>query len=140
MVKALWRACALLKLVGPTLHPMNRPRFYFVAAVMAILAVAADGACASTCGRCTPTRPIRPLRLGSSTKTGKYDYDATDHHGPSLYWLTLPSLALGGAKDLADSREVEYRIVPAPFGLGLVGLLLLLIDGLGKTAVVVAAL
>ncbi len=73
-------------------------------------------------------------------ETGKYEYDATDHHGPSLYWLTLPSLALHGVKDLAGSREADYRVVTAIFGIGLVGLLLLLTDGLGRIAVLAAAL
>ena len=73
-------------------------------------------------------------------ETGKYEYDATDQHGPSLYWLTLPSLGLRGVKNLAGSREIDYRIVPALFGVGLIGLLLLLTDGLGRIAVAAAAL
>ena len=80
------------------------------------------------------------VKAGRLYETGKYEYDATDHHGPSLYWLTLPSLAISGAKDLAGSQEVAYRIVPVIFGLGLIPLLLLLADGLGRTAVVAAAL
>ncbi len=43
-------------------------------------------------------------------------------------------------KDLAGSQETDYRIVPALFGVGLIGLLLLCIDGLGRVAVVAAAL
>ena len=120
---------------------MTRPRLLFAAAMLAILAVAA--------AMRLPRLDLRPMhadeanqavKTGQLYETGKYDYDAKDHHGPSLYWLTLPSLALGGAKDLADSREVQYRIVPVLFGIGLIGLLLLLTDGLGKTAVAAAAL
>jgi uncharacterized protein (TIGR03663 family) len=120
---------------------MNRSRLLFAAAMLAILALAA--------AMRLPRLDLRPMhadeanqavKTGQLYETGKYDYDATDHHGPSLYWLTLPSLALGGAKDLADSREVQYRIVPALFGIGLIGLLLLLADGLSKTAVAAAAL
>ena len=80
------------------------------------------------------------VKAGRLYERGEYQYDTTDHHGPSLYWLTLPSLALSGAKDLAGSREVAYRIVPVIFGLGLIPLILLLTDGLGRPAVVVAAL
>jgi uncharacterized protein (TIGR03663 family) len=120
---------------------MNRSGLLFAAAMLAILAVAA--------AMRVPRLEMRPMhadeanqavKTGQLYETGKYDYDATDHHGPSLYWLTLPSLALGGAKDLAGSREVQYRIVPVLFGIGLIGLLLLLIDGLGKTAIAAAAL
>ena len=80
------------------------------------------------------------VKAGRLYETGKYEYDTTDHHGPSLYWLTLPSLAISGAKDLADSREVAYRIVPVIFGLGLIVLITLLADGLGWPAMVMAAL
>ncbi len=120
---------------------MTRARLLFAAAMLAILAVAA--------AMRLPRLDLRPMhadeanqavKTGQLYETGKYDYDAKDHHGPSLYWLTLPSLAVGGAKDLADSREVQYRIVPALFGIGLIGLLLLLTDGLGKTAVAASAL
>ena len=73
-------------------------------------------------------------------QTGVYEYDTTDQHGPSLYWLTLPSLWLSGAADLADSSESEYRTVPLLFGIALVGLLLLFADGLGWPAVAVAGI
>src|SRR4029077_15661621 len=98
---------------------MTRDRLLFAAAMLAILAIA-------TAMR-VPRLDLRPMhadeanqavKTGQLYETGKYDYDTTDHHGPSLYWLTLPSLALSGAKDLADSREVEYRIVPVLFGIG----------------------
>ena len=54
--------------------------------------------------------------------------------------MTLPSLAVSGAKGLADSGELAYRIVPVIFGLGLIPLLALLADGLGRTAAIAAAL
>ncbi len=120
---------------------MNRARLLFAVAMLAILAVAAVLR--------LPRLDLRPMhadeanqavRTAKLYQTGEYQYDATDHHGPSLYWLTLPSLAASGVKSLADSKEVQYRIVPALFGLGLIGLLLLLTDGLGRTAVAAAAL
>ncbi len=120
---------------------MTWGRLLFAAAMLAILAIAA--------AMRLPRLDLRPMhadeanqavKTGQLYETGKYDYDAKDHHGPSLYWLTLPSLAISGAKDLADSREVQYRIVPALFGIGLIGLILFLTDGLGKTAVAAAAL
>jgi uncharacterized protein (TIGR03663 family) len=73
-------------------------------------------------------------------RTGEYRYDVTDHHGPSLYWLTLPSLALSGAKSFAETNEWSYRIVPAVFGIGAITLFFLFADGLGRGAVLAAAL
>jgi uncharacterized protein (TIGR03663 family) len=120
---------------------MNRARVCVAAAILAILAVAA----AIRLPRLAQ-RPMHADEANQAVKSGRlfekgeYEYDATDHHGPSLYWLTLPSLAISGAKDLAGSDEAEYRIVPAIFGLALIPLIWLLADGLGRGAVLAAAL
>ena len=120
---------------------MSRARALFAVAMLAVLALAA----AFRLPRLAQ-RPMHADEANQAVKSGRlyekgtYEYDATDHHGPSLYWLTLPSLAISGAKDLAGSEEVAYRIVPVIFGLGLIPLLLLLADGLGRPAVVMAAL
>ena len=70
---------------------------------------------------------------------GVYLYDPGDHHGPSLYYLTLPILALSGARTFAETTESEYRLLPVLFGIGLVLLLWPLGAGLGRAAAVVAA-
>ncbi|MEI8376719.1 MAG: flippase activity-associated protein Agl23, partial [Planctomycetota bacterium] len=120
---------------------MNRPRLLFAVAMLAILVLAAAFRLPRLAQRpMHADEANQAVKSGRLHETGKYDYDTTDHHGPSLYWLTLPSLAISGVKDLAGSREVAYRIVPVLFGLGLIGLLMLLADGLGRPAVVVAAL
>ena len=107
-------------------------RLLFAAAVLAILVVAA----ALRLPRLAQ-RPMHADEANQAVKSwrlyaqGENPYDTADHHGPTLYWLTLPSLALSGAKDLAGTREVDYRIVTVLFGLGLIPLVLLLTDGLG---------
>jgi uncharacterized protein (TIGR03663 family) len=120
---------------------MSRDRALLAAAMLAILVLAA--------ALRLPRLAERPMhadeanqavKAGRLYETGKYEYDTTDHHGPTLYWLTLPSLALSRAKSLADSQEIAYRIVPVLFGLGLIPLILLLADGLGPVAVVAAVL
>jgi uncharacterized protein (TIGR03663 family) len=78
------------------------------------------------------------VRAGILLETGVYHYSPEEHHGPTLYWLTLPSLWLAGVHDFAHSDEFAYRIVPVVFGVGLVLLLLLLSDGLGRGATIVA--
>ena len=59
-------------------------------------------------------------KAGLLLETGRYDYDPQDHHGPSLYWLTLPALRLRGVESFAASSEADYRIVPVAFGVGMV--------------------
>ena len=106
---------------------MNRARVLFAAAMLAILALAAAFRLPRLAQRpMHADEANQAVKAGRLYETGKYEYDTTDHHGPSLYWLTLPSLAFSGAKDLAGSREVAYRIVPVIFGLGLIPLALAL--------------
>lgn len=80
------------------------------------------------------------MLAGLMPEAGDYRYDPTEHHGPTLYWLTWPSLWLSGAADFAETTEFDYRIVPVLFGAGLVVLLLLAAGGLGPGPIVVAAL
>jgi uncharacterized protein (TIGR03663 family) len=79
------------------------------------------------------------VRAGILWETGQYHYDAADHHGPTLYWLTLPALWLSGAADFAQTSQTTYRAVPVVFGLGLIVLTALLWDGLGAGPALVAA-
>ncbi|HOV60705.1 MAG TPA: glycosyltransferase family 39 protein, partial [Candidatus Hydrogenedentes bacterium] len=50
-----------------------------------------------------------------------YRYDPGEHHGPTLYFLTVPLLRLAGATTLADTEISQYRLVPALAGTLLVG-------------------
>jgi uncharacterized protein (TIGR03663 family) len=89
-------------------------------------------------------RPMHPDEANQAYKTGVlleqgvYAYDAEAHHGPTLYYLTLPSLWAGSVKSFAQSDEFSYRVVPALFGVGVVLLLLAIGPGLGWPAAVVA--
>ena len=80
------------------------------------------------------------MKTGLLLETGVYRYDPHEHHGPSLYWLTLPSLWMGSAENVAQTSQWQYRIVPVVFGAALILLLLLVSDGLGPAAVLVAAI
>ncbi|MEI6892899.1 MAG: flippase activity-associated protein Agl23 [Pontiella sp.] len=79
-------------------------------------------------------------RLGMLLEEGTYQYDADDHHGPTLYYLTLPIAQLTGVKTFAASTESTYRMLPVIFGMGLILLLPLLRHGLGGVAILAAAL
>jgi uncharacterized protein (TIGR03663 family) len=80
------------------------------------------------------------VKTGDLWTTGRYHYDTADHHGPTLYYLTLPSLWLSGAKAFAETSGADYRVVPALFGVAAIALLPLFFDGLGWWGVLAAAL
>jgi uncharacterized protein (TIGR03663 family) len=79
------------------------------------------------------------VKTGVLMDTGVYHYDPHEHHGPTLYYLTLPIAWLSGARHFADTSEFTFRFVPVLFGVGLVLLLWPLGAGLGRPAAVVAA-
>jgi len=80
------------------------------------------------------------IKFGVLLETGEYHYDKNDHHGPTLYYLTLPSAWARGQKSLAALDEWTLRVVPAAFGLGTILLLAFVAKGLGREAVVLSAL
>jgi uncharacterized protein (TIGR03663 family) len=80
------------------------------------------------------------IKFGDLLERGEYRYDFRDHHGPTLYYLTLPSAWLGGRQTLASLDEVTLRRVPVAFGIATILLLPLLAAGIGRTAVTVAAI
>ncbi|MFW6137392.1 MAG: hypothetical protein ACOC5U_04860, partial [Candidatus Aminicenantaceae bacterium] len=66
------------------------------------------------------------VKFGRLLEEGRYQYDPADHHGPSLYYLTLPFAWLSGSRSLAGLNEITIRLVPAVFGAAAVLLLLML--------------
>lgn len=96
-----------------------------------------------------PRLDQRPLHTDESVHAYKflglwngagYKYDPHEYHGPSLYYATLPFVWLSGARSAASVRETTLRLVPLTFGVGLILLLPLLADGLGRGAIWWAAL
>lgn len=90
-------------------------------------------------------RPMHHDEANQAVKCGelidgdRYTYDPDDHHGPTLYFLTVPVAWLTGARSFAATTEATYRIVPAIFGVGVVLLFFLLGNGIGRPAAVVGA-
>jgi uncharacterized protein (TIGR03663 family) len=80
------------------------------------------------------------VKFGGLLETGEYRYDRHDHHGPTLYYLTLPAAWLRGQRTLASLDERTLRAVPALFGAGLILLFLPLARGFGRTAIGAAAI
>lgn len=80
------------------------------------------------------------VKFGHLLEHGNYRYDPVDHHGPTLYYLTLPVAWLKGEKSLEEIDEWTIRLVPLIFGAGLLFLPSLARGALGKVGALVTAL
>jgi uncharacterized protein (TIGR03663 family) len=79
------------------------------------------------------------VKFGALLERGEYRYDPGDHHGPSLYYLTLPVARALGARSLAAVSETALRLVPALFGTATILLFLLFAGGLARETIAAAA-
>ena len=79
------------------------------------------------------------VKFGLLLEHGEYRYDAHDHHGPTLYYLSLPAAWLRGQHTLAALDERTLRGVTVAFGGATIVLLPLLSRGIGRTAVAASA-
>ena len=79
-------------------------------------------------------------KFGTLLEGGGYAYDPSEYHGPTLYYLTLPSAWLQGAKRYVEIDEVTLRAVPAVLGVALVTAHLGARAWLGTAGAVIAAL
>ena len=80
------------------------------------------------------------VKFGNLLENGEYRYDRNDHHGPSLYYLTLPFAWISSGTAFASINEFTLRLVPVAFGVGMILLLFLLKGGLSLEASVFAGL
>lgn len=80
------------------------------------------------------------VKTGHLLETGEYRFDPQDHHGPTLYYLTLPVAWLRGETTLAALTETTLRLVPLVAGVAAVALLAALAAPWGRTAACAAAL
>jgi uncharacterized protein (TIGR03663 family) len=80
------------------------------------------------------------VKFGALLEKGEYRYDPAEHHGPTLYYLTLPAAWARGQKTFAALDETTLRLVPALFGAALILLFMLLSRELGREAVLIGAL
>jgi uncharacterized protein (TIGR03663 family) len=80
------------------------------------------------------------VKFGALLERNEYAYDAHDHHGPTLYYLTLPFAWLRGQATFAALDERTLRAVPASFGAATILVLALLPASLGRATVAAAAL
>lgn len=83
---------------------------------------------------------VNAIKFRRLWEHGGYKYDPNEHHGPTLAYATLAFERLTGAPDFAHFTEARLRWVTVLFGLGLLALLPLLVDGLGRRGTGWAAL
>jgi uncharacterized protein (TIGR03663 family) len=81
---------------------------------------------------------VHAYKFNELLTTGRYVYDPHEYHGPTLYYATLPVAWVSGVHDWRASWPGMYRLVPVLFGVGLILLLPLLADGLGRTETIAA--
>jgi uncharacterized protein (TIGR03663 family) len=83
---------------------------------------------------------VNAVKVSELWQHGGYAYDPDEYHGPTLHYATLPFLWLSGARNPDELEDATLRLAPVTFGAGLILLLLLLADGLGRRAVAWAAI
>lgn len=80
------------------------------------------------------------VKFGLLLEKGEYTYDPSDHHGPTLYYLTLPLAWISSGAFFENLSEITLRLVPVVFGVTVLLLLLVFKDGMGKTDKIFAGL
>ena len=82
---------------------------------------------------------VHAYKLNEILHGDGYHYDPYEFHGPTLNFFTLPLMWARGVHDYAELDKAAFRIVPVLFGLGLILLLPLIADGLGRGATLCGA-
>jgi uncharacterized protein (TIGR03663 family) len=84
---------------------------------------------------------VNTIKFRDLWDKGSFKYDPDEFHGPTLYYSTLAvEKVFAAPKDFNDFTETRFRIVTVLFGVGLILLLPLVADGLGRNAILWAAL
>jgi uncharacterized protein (TIGR03663 family) len=83
---------------------------------------------------------IHADKFGTLLEGGGYAYDPSEYHGPTLYYLALPSAWLRGEHRYVDIDEITLRVVPAVLGVALVAAHAAARGFLGTAGAAVAAL
>lgn len=82
---------------------------------------------------------VNAIKVTELWEKGVYRYDPDEYHGPTLHYATLPFLWLSGARNAAELKDSTLRLAPVFFGAGLIFLLLLLKDALGRNEIIWSA-
>ncbi|MFC1555915.1 flippase activity-associated protein Agl23 [candidate division KSB1 bacterium] len=83
---------------------------------------------------------VQAVKFGDLLENNVYTYDSHEYHGPTLYYFTLIPAWLSSAENITEISENTVRTVPAVFGILLIAMLLLLVNGLGRQIVIIAGI
>src|SRR5437899_5208264 len=83
---------------------------------------------------------VNAVKFGQLWEPGGYKYDPNEHHGPALPYATLAVARLTSTPDFVHLSEGKLRLITVAFGLGLVLLVALVADGLGRKAAIWAGI
>jgi uncharacterized protein (TIGR03663 family) len=83
---------------------------------------------------------VNAVKVSELWEHGRYVYDPDEYHGPALHYATLPFLWLNGARNSDELNDATLRLASVAFGVGLILLLLLFVDGVGRQAMAWAAI
>ena len=83
---------------------------------------------------------VNAVKVSELWQHGRYVYDPDEYHGPALHYATLPFLWFSGARNSDELEDATLRLAPVVFGVGLIFLLPLFGDGLGRHALAWAGL
>src|SRR5260370_3737274 len=75
---------------------------------------------------------VNAIKFGQLWTHGAYQYDPREYHGPTLHYATFALEKLVRAPGFDQFTATRLRLVAVLFGLGLVLLLPLVADGLGR--------
>ncbi len=81
---------------------------------------------------------VQVARSRGLWEDGRYVYDPNEFHGPTLQYVTRVGLWATGPGSFAETTKTTYRLVPVLLGAGLILLLWLMADALGRAATVCA--
>lgn len=109
------------------------PRAWLYASVAVLLAAAALRLYALEMKPLHHDEGVNGFFLSNLLLRNNYKYDPSNYHGPTLYYLTLPFVAVTGLKTFV------IRLIPSLFGVGTVWLLLGLRRWVGWVAALSAA-
>lgn len=83
---------------------------------------------------------VNAFKFAELWQTGTYKYDHNEHHGPTLYFGSYAWSWLTGAPPASQISDARLRVLCVVFGLGLVCLLPLFVDALGRRGIIYAGL
>jgi uncharacterized protein (TIGR03663 family) len=117
---------------------MNRPSKFFILILAVMITAAALRLSRLEQRPMHGDEAVHAVKFGELLEKNFYRYNPNEYHGPTLNYLTLIPAWMSSICKFKDLDEFTLRIVPVFFGLLLVLMPLLLIDGLGRPATIIA--